>query len=373
MSERYCHVGCYPGADVPEALHVLKCDTETGAICDVQAVTGVEGASYLQIDREGHWLYTVLGDERKLETKGRVVRFALEGAKVGPMDVLADLPCPAPCHVGLSPDGRDVSFAAYRAGTAGCVAASGAGAVRSVVLSDEGVGPNRKRQTKAFAHFTFFTPDGRWMGVINLGCDRIHFFDPQTMVEDEAMMIRTDPGDGPRHAVWSRDGRFLFVINELSSTVSSFSFLVEKSERSNSRTIGQFSCVGKWSTLPADFSRWEPDGETLATKASAIKLTADGKFLLASNRGYDSIAVFAVDEGTGRLELKNISRLAGRSPRDFELMPGDRFAVVGYELDDGIQSYRFDRETGALTPVGEVVKAWHPVCFKFGRSDSDGV
>ena len=372
MSEAVCYVGCYPGAEVPEALHVLKCDTETGAIRDVQVVTGVEGSSYLQIDREGKWLYTVLGDERKLETKGQVVRFALEGAKVGTMETLAELPCPAPCHVGLSPDGRDVSFAAYRAGTAGCVATDG-DSVRSVVLSDEGVGPNRKRQTKAFAHFTFFTPDGQRMGVINLGCDRIHFFDPQTMAEDKSMTIRTDPGDGPRHAVWSRDGRFLLVINELSSTVASFSFHVGKSEQSNNRTIEQFSLVGKWSTLPADFNRWEADGETLATKASAIKLTADGKFLLASNRGYDSIAVFAVDEGTGRLTLKNISKLAGRSPRDFELMPGDRFAVVGYELDDGIQSYRFDRETGALTPVGEVVKAWHPVCFKFGCSESGRV
>ena len=225
MSEVYCYVGCYPGAEVPEALHVLKCDTETGAIRDVQVVTGVEGTSYLQVDRAGRWLYSVLGDERKRETKGWAVRFALDGEKVGEMEVLAELPCPAPCHVELSPDERFVSFAAYRAGTASVVATTGASQPRYTVLSDEGVGPNRKRQEKAFAHFTFYvSAPSTLLGVINLGCDRIHFVDPQTMVEDKSMMIRTDPGDGPRHAVWSNDHRFLYVINELGSSVTSYAF-----------------------------------------------------------------------------------------------------------------------------------------------------
>ena len=385
MSEAYCYVGCYPGAEVPEALHVLKCDTETGAIRDVQVVTGVEGTSYLQVDRAGRWLYSVLGDERKRETKGRAVRFALDGAKIGEMEMLAELPCPAPCHVELSPDERFVSFAAYRAGTAGIITTArtpslrnddcndGASpSVRCVVLSDEGVGPNRKRQEKAFAHFTFYVPvsssllphPSSLLGVINLGCDRIHFFDPQTMVEDKSMMIRTDPGDGPRHAVWSNDRRFLYVINELGSSVTSYAFQTSQTFQT-SRT---FFRIGKWSMLPADYDRWEPDGETLATKAAAIKLTADGKTLLASNRGHDSIAIFSVDTETGTLTLRNIAKLSGRSPRDFELMPDDNFVIVGYELDDGIQSYRFDRNDFTLTPVSDVVKAWHPVCFKFRQT-----
>lgn len=364
MSEAYCYVGCYNGA--AEGLHVLGCDVETGAIRNVQTVTGVEGTSYLQVDRAGRWLYSIVGDERQRDSRGKVVRFALEGAKIGAMEVLADLPCPAPCYVGLSPDERYVSFAAYRAGTAGVVATAGAHGLRSAVLPDEGVGPNRKRQEKAFAHFTFFTPDGRRMGVINLGCDRIHFFDPETMVEDTAMMVRTDPGDGPRHAVWSKDRRFLFVLNELGSSVTSYAVTPSPSHPFplSPFPLFTFSPVGKWSMLPPDFDRWNPDGETLATKASAVKLTADGTTLLASNRGHDSIAVYSVDAGKGTLTLRNIAKLAGRSPRDFELMPGDRYVVVGYELDDGIQSYRLDRETCALTPVGDVVPAWHPVCFK---------
>ena len=368
MSEAYCYVGCYPGAEVPEALHVLKCDTETGAIRDVQVVTGVEGTSYLQVDRAGRWLYSVLGDERKRETKGRAVRFALDGAKIGEMEMLAELPCPAPCHVELSPDERFVSFAAYRAGTAGILPADG-GPVASYVFPDDAMGPNAKRQEKAFAHQTFYAPSSliphpsSLLGVVDLGCDRIRFFDPETMRPSGRPDLTFDPGDGPRHAIFSKDGKFLFVLCELSSCVYSFALsqLSQPSQPLNFR----FRRIGKWSMLPADYDRWEPDGETLATKAAAIKLTADGKTLLASNRGHDSIAIFSVDTETGALTLRNIAKLSGRSPRDFELMPGDNFVIVGYELDDGIQSYRLDRKDFTLTPVGDVVKAWHPVCFKF--------
>lgn len=117
--------------------------------------------------------------------------------------------------------------------------------------------------------------------------------------------------------------------------------------------------------LPPEFSRWEPDGESLASKAAAIKLTADGKILMASNRGYDSIAFYAVDTASGKLTLRNIAKLRGIFPRDFELMPGEKFMVVGHKRSNEIQVYRFDRAACTLTPVGEPISAWMPLCFKF--------
>lgn len=350
-----CIVGSYCGAPEPEALHVLECDTETGAIRLVQSVKGVEGTSYFQIDDAGKYLYSITGDERKRDTKGKAVRFALEGDRIGAMEELAELPCPAPCHVALSPDGKLFSFAAYRAGTAGTLPVDG-GKVASYVFPDDAMGPNAKRQEKAFAHQTFYMPDGR-LGAVDLGCDRIRFFDPGTMTPCGAADLKSDPGDGPRHALLSRDKRFLFVLNELSSTVTTYSLGGE-----DGATIVR---TGKQTMLPEGFNRWEADGETLATKASAIRLSADGKTLMASNRGYDSIAFYGVDGQTGALTLRNIAKLRGRSPRDFALMPGEKFLVAGHELDDEIQCYRIDWETCGLEPIGDPIPAWHPVCVAF--------
>ena len=171
--------------------------------------------------------------------------------------------------------------------------------------------------------------------------------------------IKFDAGDGPRHAILSKDGKYLFVLCELGSCVYSFAFNPATAQPRNPVTR-----IGRWSMLPEAYNRWEADGETLNTKAAAIKLTADGKILMASNRGYDSIAFYAVGED-GKLSLKNIAKLRGKFPRDFELMPGERFMVVGHKMSDEIQVYRFDRAACTLEPVGDPIAVWRPLCFKF--------
>ena len=108
-----------------------------------------------------------------------------------------------------------------------------------------------------------------------------------------------------------------------------------------------------------------PDGFSGFSKAAAIKLAAGGRRLLASNRGHDSIAVFAVDPGTGLLEPRRISKLTGEFPRDFELMPGERFLVVGHKMSNEIRAYSFDGESCEIEPVGKPVEAYRPLCFKF--------
>ena len=115
-----------------------------------------------------------------------------------------------------------------------------------------------------------------------------------------------------------------------------------------------------------------PEGCTLKeteTKAAAIKLTADGKILMASNRGHDSIAFFAVNED-GTLTMKNIAKLTGKFPRDFELMPGEKFMVVGHKMSNEIQVYAFDREKCELKAVGEPIPCWRPLCFKFEKGNN---
>lgn len=356
-----CYVGCNTGSPDLQALHVLACDPETGAAKVVQSVKGVQGTTYFQQSPDGRWLYTALGEKRAAQTVGTLVRFPVDAdGRLGELERLAELPCETPCHVSLSPDGSRVFAAAYLSATVVSLKADGSD-LKSYVFPDDDVGPNALRQKKAYAHFTFLTPDASRLGAIDLGCDRIRFFDPVTLAVDPSLEIKCNRGDGPRHAVWSKDGRFLFVLHELGSSVASYAF--------DGRT---FVKVGQWSMLPADFSRWEADGQTLATKAAAIKLTADGQILMASNRGHDSIAFYAVDAATGRLTRRNIAKLTGRFPRDFALMPGERFMVVGHKMSDEIQVYRFDRNACTLAPVGAPIPCWRPLCFAFARTVRDG-
>lgn len=349
-----CYVGCNTGAPDGQTLHVLECDTETGAIKIVQTVKDLQGTTYFTFDKAEKNLYTYIGEMVDGKKRGSLVRFAVDGDRIGAMTRLAALPCEAPCHISLSPDGTFIGFAAYTSATAGTLPVAG-GELKTVVHPDNGMGPNAKRQKKAYAHCAFFTPDGKRMGVVDLGTDRINFYEPATMKPFPEMTVHADPGDGPRHVVWAKDGRFLFVVNELGNSVLSFAFDGAK-----------FSRVGKWRMLPDGVSND-------VSKASAIKLTADGRILMASNRGHESITFFAVDAGNGTLALRNIAKLTGSFPRDFELMPGEKFMVVGHKMSNEIQSYRFDRDACTLEPVGKPVACWRPLCFKFRPSVAAGI
>ena len=342
----YCIVGCNTGAPDCESLHVLECDTETGKVKIVQTVKGMQGTTYFQFGGDRKAMYTYIGEDRGGRKVGSLVKFSLDGHAIGEMTRLAELPCEAPCHVALSPDERTLSFAAYVSGTYGTLNADRT--LRTAELPDDAVGPRTDRQKKAYAHQTFYTPDGRLMGVCDLGCDRVNLYDfaKTDGLDKPVVSLKADPGDGPRHALFSKDGRFLFVLNELSSTVTSYSF-----------DGAAFKRVGKWSMTP----KGTPSS---STKAATVKLTADGKVLMASNRGHDSIAFFDVGPD-GSLTLRNIAKLRGSFPRDFELMPGEKFMVVGHKMSNEIQVYAFDRATCSLNPAGDAIPCWRPLCFKF--------
>ncbi len=350
-----CYVGSDAGSPDGQSLCVLACDAETGAAKVVQRVADVQGTTYFQLDAGCRHLYSVIGGMRDAKAVSWAVRFPVcADGRLGPVERLAELPCEAPCHVALTPDGRRVAFAAYGSATAGTVGIDGGG-LRSFTFPDDAMGPNRLRQQKAYAHQSFSLPDGT-LGVVDLGCDRIRFFDPATMRRVPKEDIKADSGDGPRHAVVSKDGRFLFVVNELGSSVASYALAGGTPKR-----------MGKWSTLPETFDRWCADGKTLATKAAAIRLTDDGKILMASNRGFDSIAFYDVDGETGCLSLRNIAKLTGRFPRDFALLPGEKFMLVGHKLSNEVQVYRFRRETCGLTPQGAPIPIWRPLCFAINK------
>ena len=252
----HCYVGCGSGSLDRQALHVLECDTETGAAKIVQSVTGIQGTTYFQFDRNGSYLYSYIGEKRGAKPVGSIVRFAMDGWRIGAMERLAELPCETPCHISLTPDETRVAFAAYVSATCGTVGIDGKD-LKTFVLPDDDMGSNKIRQKKAFAHQTFhLDPSGVGrgeMGVVDLGCDRVWFFDPKTMKRRMDLSIKTDRGDGPRHAVFLPRGqnKVLYLLNELDSSVSQYAF-----------DGATFTRMGKTSMLPDGFNRWAPDGAT---------------------------------------------------------------------------------------------------------------
>ena len=343
----HCVVGCNIGAADGLSLHVLKCNTATGEMVLLQSIKGVQGTNYFCFDRNRENLYTYIGEIVGGVNRGTIVKFPFRDGKLGEMVRIVELPSETPCHISLSPDGSRLGFACYGSATAGTVLVDGTG-LASVVHDNEGLGPEKKRQEKAHAHCSFFTPDGKHIGIVDLGKDRILFYEAATMKSVPSMTVRADPGDGPRHAVWSKDGRYLFVVNELGNSVLSFAF-----------DGFAFARVGKWSTLPEGFTEW--------SKAAAIKLSADGSVLMASNRGNgkNSIALYAVDREKGILSMRNVADIDGLFPRDFEFTPDEKHVIVGHKKSNEVCMYRFDRETFGLEPVGKRIEIWNPLCFAF--------
>jgi 6-phosphogluconolactonase len=353
--EYLAYVGCYTD-EKKEGIHVVKVNTETGAMKPLWTLSGVESTTYFALNKAKTFLYTAKADPTLPKgTNGLIACYRIEGEKLVLVNQVA-LGCGAPCHVSLDKEEKAVVFADYGTATAGVCELQSDGSLATespVTVQHVGSGPDQSRQKSAHAHGAFLTPDNRYLCVTDLGMDQVRFYDfaarKTGLREVEALRITTAPGAGPRHLMFHPNGKWLFLLNELNNTVSTYEYASDATKH-----------LCTLSTLPKWFESF--------SKASAIKITADGKMLFAGNRGYDSIATFAVDETTGALTLMKVSKLTGKFPRDFELVPGEKFITVGYETSHGFQVYAVDYTTGKLTPIAKPLGAYKPVCFVFGRS-----
>ena len=252
------------------------------------------------------------------------------------------------CHLCVSPDGKFVYAANYRTGNFAefPVLSDGSLAPAARIVAHEGKGPHPVRQTEPHAHFCGFTPDEKYLLVIDLGidADMAYPFTPgEGIAQENVIRNPVTPGSGPRHLVFDRSGRTAWLVTELGNTILRLRY-----------ADGRFEVQETYSTLPR--------GVRCATKASAVRLSRDGKFLLASNRGFDGVAVFAVNEA-GRLADVSHTLSGGSSPRDVNFFAGDRFVAAGNEFSDTVFFFDFDRERGLLAPNGFRIDLPRPLCF----------
>jgi 6-phosphogluconolactonase len=191
----------------------------------------------------------------------------------------------------------------------------------------------------------------RYAFAVDLGVDKIlvYRFDATSgkLKPNQTPSVSLKPGAGPRHFVFHPSGRQAYVINELDSTITVFTYYARRGTLTAMQTV---------STLPKDFSG--------ANSCADIHLSPSGKFLYGSNRGHDSLAIFAIERGTGKLQPLGHELTQGKTPRNFAIDPTGAYLLAANQNSDSIVTFRIDKLTGKLTPTGHQIEVPAPVCLK---------
>jgi len=226
----------------------------------------------------------------------------------------------------------------------------GLGAARTIV-QHEGHGPDEQRQKGPHAHCIITDPGNRYVVAAELGVDGVllyRFNERAGSISPVANRVATKPGAGPRHLAFHPTGKFLYVINELDSSLTTFNYNAAQG------TLTQFETV---STLPRDF--------TGVSFCADVHVASSGRFVYGSNRGHNSIVVFAIDPRSGRFTLVEHVSTEGKWPRNFTIDPSGRFVLVANQHTDNVVVFRIDQQTGRLTLAGQAAEIPTPVCLQF--------
>jgi 6-phosphogluconolactonase len=347
-----------------KGIYAYRFDPDTASLVSIGLAAKTINPSFLAVHPNHHFLYAVNEvRDYKGQKSGAVSAFAIDRAS-GKLTLLNQVASKGadPCYITLDRTGKYVLVANYTGGSVAVfpVLEDGRLGEASAFVQHEGHGTNPERQEGPHAHSIDLSPDNRFAIVDDLGLDEtlVYRFDSAKgllTLNDPLLnttLAKAAPGAGPRHFALHPNGHFAYVINEMGSTVSVFSF---------DGAAGVLRSVQTISTVPKGFSGHNDDAE--------IAVHPSGKFLYASNRGHDSIAVFAIDANKGTLTLLEFVPTKGQSPRSFEIAPGGSLLFAANEKSDNIVVFRIDQETGRLAPTGKVLDIAQPVCVKFVPMD----
>lgn len=349
------YIGTYTrGAS--EGIYLLHFDAETGQL-EMRGLAGAtENPSFLAAHPTLPVLYATgtMGPD-SAHPGGTVSAFRIE-PETGLLTLLnhESTRGDGPCHVAVAHSGRHAAVANYSGGSVALLPLDGGG--RLLPASDfaqhEGSSIHPDRQQRPFAHSVNFDAAGRFLFAADLGADRIfvYRYEPETgaIPPNDPPAVALAPGAGPRHFAFHPSGRFAYAVNELDNTVTAFAYDAEG---------GRLTPLHSVDTLPAGF---EGDNTT-----AEVRVHPSGRFLYASNRGHDSIAVFAIDPDTGMLRAAGHTPTGGRTPRNFNLDPSGRFLLAANQQTDNVVVFRIGETDGSLTPTGQSVDVPTPVCVLF--------
>jgi 6-phosphogluconolactonase len=341
--EWYVFAGAY-GSEEEECIQVLRFNSGTGELGQMSGRKGIENASFLAYDAPRRLLFSV----SETSGEGKVVAYAVEQGS-GALVELNRQPTLGehPCYVSIDPAGKWLYAVNYTSGSV-CVypieADGSIGAITDQVIH-KGSGPRAGRQEGPHAHSIVTEPTGRYQMVADLGTDQINLY--QTGISGrltEVGSIESEPGSGPRHIAFHPVLPLVYVLNELNATVGVFNFDPERLSSSLLQSL---------STLPDDFT-----GDNLSAD---IHLHPSGRYLYASNRGPDSLAVYEVLED-GKLQLITHVSTGGRTPRNFAIVPDGRYLLAANQDSGTIVIFAIG-ENGIPVPTGKTYEMPSPVCL----------
>jgi len=325
---------------------------KTGEIVYLKEFGEEINSDYLAIGNNGGYLVSVAQEEGI--KSGLMTSFSID-KESGLLEYIDEFYTDGhgPCHVAIDNKGNFAFVAHYDEGVISVILRNEKGELLKITdkIKHTGSSVNKDRQESAHPHMVYPTPRGSFVLVPDLGMDKVmayHLKSNGRLKPTKQKSLDLEPGSGPRHIAFHPNGNFGYVVNELNSTVTAFTF---------NKSNGSMTIIESKRSVPDDYSE--------SNYLADVHLSRDGRFLYASNRGHNSLSVFKVDESIGGIELIDNVDCGGDWPRAFNISPTGDFLLVANEKSDNIVVFRLDEATGMLTKLGENSDFPAPRCIKF--------
>ena len=345
------------GRSKSEGIYAFRFDTADASLTPVSTTTGIENPSFLAVDPSQRFLYAVSElEEKDGKPAGSVTAFRIHRSD-GTLEFLNEQPThgKSPAHLSVDHSGRNVLFVSYGSGNIGVLPIKEDGSLDAVsdLIQHEGSSVNPQRQGEPHPHSIYLSPNNRFALVPDLGIDKVMIYtfnasQGKLTPNNNQPWARIKSGAGPRHLAFHPNNKFVYVCNELDSTVTGFAFDHEQGTLHEIQTL---------STLPEDFRD--------KIYCADIHVHPKGKTVYVSNRGHDSIAVFDCDPNSGKLTLSDLTSTRGNFPRNFALDPTGTYLIAANQNSDDIFRYSINSKNGKLTPLEGRLEVPTPVCIKF--------
>lgn len=338
----YFYIGTY-GSNQDKGIYLGALNRDSGEMELLDGTPGIENAAFLDFDELHRVLYAVSEKEAS-----EVVAYNAD-PETRKLTELSRKPTDSSgaCHLSRSRDGKYLFTTGYGDGRITVMTLEEEGALGDItsVIRHSGRGLRDDRQSEAHPHSIFEDPHHKYVVVSDLGMDDVNLY----RLEDGKLVTHREvslpPGSGPRHIAFHPSGQWLYGINELNSTITVYAY---------DATFGDLKMLQHISTLPEDV--------VMDNTGAQVLVSPCGRFLYASNRGHDSLVQYEIDTDTGMLRAVNWVSSGGKTPRNFNILPGG--FLVSANQDSGlIASFKIDKDTGRLEATGHTLEVPRPVCI----------